>query len=134
MTSLTNINTAAATEAVLEAGSTFEDIFNAVVEYRARKERRSNPFGEFDSAGRFFIGEGCSCCDDIARPTRSFPYGQMNHGRTLAHVAHKFNVEDYMAIVRKAKSVYEQNGAEACKTYLASGKVRDAVIAVDLGL
>lgn len=133
MTSLKTLNTESA-DVILPAGSAMEDIFAAVVEYRARKERTIHPAGTFDSAGRFFIKEGCSCCDDIARPTRSYPYGQMNHGRTLPHVAHLHKVQDYMAVVRKAKSIYEATGPEACREYLLSPKVKDAIFAVDLGL
>lgn len=133
MTSLTAIKTE---HAVIElpAGSVMENILSAVVEYRARKDRKIHPGGTFDSAGRFFIAEGCSCCEDIARPTRSHPYGQMNHGRTLGHVAHLHRVEDYLPIVKKAKSIYENSGTEACKEYLLTNKVRDSIFSTDLGL
>lgn len=121
-------------QTILPPGSILATIFKALTVYRALQYRTLNPSGSFDNAGRFYIDEGCKCCDGLARPTRTHPYGQMIHGRSLVHVAHKLKVEDYIKIVRRAKSIYEKLGDDACVDYLASGKVRDAIMAIDVGL
>jgi cell division protein FtsI/penicillin-binding protein 2 len=134
MTILSKIDNTSATQTVFPPESTLSRIFKSVTEYTALKNRTINPDGHFDSAGRFYIDEGCSCCKYIARPTRSYPYGQMIHGRSLVHVAHKFQVENYIKIVRKAKSIYERLGDDACMTYLATEKTSETILAIDLGL
>lgn len=65
----------------------------ATAEAIARRERRSHPPGYFDKAGRFFLTERCECCAEIKTPSRTWPYLEMKHGRTLVHVASVFDVE-----------------------------------------
>lgn len=134
MTILSEIDPISATQPAFPPESTLSRIFKSVTGYAALKNRIINPDGHFDSAGRFYIDEDCSCCKYIARPTRSYPYGQMIHGRSLVHVAHKFQVENYIKIVRKAKSLYERLGDDACMKYLASEKTIESILAIDLGL
>jgi len=54
---------------------------------QARKD--PNHKGKFDGAGRWYPDEAeerCSCCAKIARPTRVWPYGLMDHCRTRPHI------------------------------------------------
>lgn len=134
MTSIDIRSSTASSASLLQLGSTFHKIYEAVIEYFARKERRTHPAGEFDNIGRFFISEGCLCCYSLCRPTRTHLYSQMIHGRSLKHVAYKYQVSEYMKIVRRAKWVYEKIGDDACQAYLASNKVRDCIMAIDLDL
>jgi hypothetical protein len=69
------------------------NVARAAAEAIARRERRSHPPGYFDKAGRFFLTERCECCAEIKTPSRTWPYPEMNHGRTLVHVASVFDVE-----------------------------------------
>ncbi len=57
-----------------------------------RKHRLSHPPGDFDKAGRFILHERGGCCDMIRAPSRSRPYPEMEHGRSLTHVAHLHGV------------------------------------------
>jgi hypothetical protein len=134
MISIDIASNTASSASLLQRGSTFHKIYEAVIEYFARRERRIHPVGEFDNIGRFFISEGCACCDSLRRPTRTRLYSQMIHGRSLKHVAHKYQVSEYIRIVRRAKWVYEKVGDDACQAYLASKEIRDRVMAIDLGL
>ena len=61
-------------------------------EYLKRKRREAHPEGHFDKGGRFYSEEKCICCEGIRRPSRSFPYSEMTHCRTIKHVAYLFNV------------------------------------------
>ena len=58
-----------------------------------RAARHSHPDGEFDKAGRFTLTERHACCETIRAPSRSFPYPEMQHGRSVRHVAAEFGVE-----------------------------------------
>lgn len=68
-------------------------IQETINEYIALRDRKTNPEGTFDNAGRFYLAEKCNCCIGIRNPSRSFPYSEMKHGRTLVHVATKNNVD-----------------------------------------
>ena len=69
-------------------------IQKATKEYLDRQGRTSHPNGEFDKGGRFYLAkeEICDCCTGIRSPSRSWPYSQMVHGRTMKHVANLFGV------------------------------------------
>lgn len=56
-------------------------------EAEERRQRISHPRGRFDSAGRFFLDERCGCCTGIRAPSAEHPFSEMNHGRSLTHVA-----------------------------------------------
>ena len=61
-----------------------------VQELLDRQHRKTHPAGRFDSAGRFYIDPAYPCCAGLRTPSRSYPYPQMSHGRTLLHVATEF--------------------------------------------
>ena len=64
----------------------------AALEAIARQSRHRHPAGKFGSAGRFYLSETCTCCENIREPSRQFPSSQNDHGRTSEHVAHLFGV------------------------------------------
>ena len=66
----------------------------AITEYLKLKNRETHPEGTFDSGGRFYLAESekQDCCRGIRSPSRTYPYSEMVHARTLKHVAHKYNV------------------------------------------
>ena len=68
----------------------------AVTEYLQLKNREIHPEGTFDSGGRFYLAESekQGCCRGIRSPSRSYPYSQMKHARTLKHVTNKFGVDE----------------------------------------
>jgi len=51
------------------------------------QERRANPDGTFDQAGRWYPSVRCDCCAEIRSPSRQWPYSLMVHCRTARHVA-----------------------------------------------
>lgn len=59
----------------------------------ARRDRHRHPPGKFDNAGRFYASERCECCLSIKSPSRTHPFLQMVHARTMIHVAQVFDVE-----------------------------------------
>ncbi len=67
----------------------------AAVEFLARRARRRNPDGQFDSCWRWYPSdqERRPCCDGIRRPSRRWPYSLMLHCRTARHVAELFGVD-----------------------------------------
>lgn len=67
-----------------------ELVFKAVATALGLKNRRINPDGTFDKAGRFYLQTSCPHCAGIRSPSRAFPYSSMVHGRTLKHVYHEF--------------------------------------------
>ncbi len=64
--------------------------FAAAQEAIRRQDRLSHPDGWFDAAGRFFLAENRGCCECIRQPSRSYPYSEMTHGRSVGHVAALF--------------------------------------------
>jgi len=76
----------------------------AAREYLARRDRRTNPDGTFDSAGRWYPadGEKQPCCAAIRSPSRAYPYSYMVHCRTVAHVAavHGVDARDLKSAAR----------------------------------
>lgn len=58
----------------------------------ARRDRQRHPPGKFDNAGRFYASERCECCLSIKSPSRTHPFLQMVHARTMTHVAQVFDV------------------------------------------
>lgn len=63
--------------------------------YELLKNRSINPSGTFDKAGRFWLQNGDLI--NVREPSRSWPYSQMQAGRTLKYVkavAKKFNCEN----------------------------------------
>lgn len=70
------------------------------------QERKENPSGSFDNAGRFWLAETCECCRSIRTPSRAFPYSQMVHARTAVHVANAYGVD--ASLVRKAANLLKK--------------------------
>lgn len=65
----------------------------AAQEYLDRRDRKTHPAGRFDKGGRFYISESCSC-GSVRSPSRSYPYSEMVHGRTIKHVANIYNCDE----------------------------------------
>lgn len=59
-----------------------------------RRDRKANPEGWFDRAGRWYPSddESCLCCCALRDPTRRWPYSLMLHCRTAKHVARLIGV------------------------------------------
>lgn len=70
--------------------------------YALLKNRTINPSGSFDKAGRFYLEH--SELVNVREPSRSFPYSQINAGRTLKYVqkvAEKFNCANNEEVLKK---------------------------------
>ena len=78
----------------------------AAKEYLKRKRRISHPEGDFDNGGRFYLSdeERVACCVGIREPSRSYPYSEMMHGRSLRHVAKLFEADE-LEVRRLAKRI-----------------------------
>jgi len=78
----------------------------AVTEYINRKDRRTNPDGYFDKAGRWYHSdtEYCNCCDYVRSPSRSWPYSYIKHCRSVEHVASLYQV-NALDLKRKAREL-----------------------------
>lgn len=98
---------------LLEYQTETQDIsVEAAIEYLKRKHRLSHPEGEFDGGGRFCLSddERQICCLSIRTPSRSYPYSEMTHGRSLTHVAKLYKV-DALVVRRISKRLEELTGA-----------------------
>lgn len=74
-----------------------ENVRHAVREYLNRKSRTSNPYGDFDSRGRWYPEddyERQACCARIPSPTKNFPYSLMRHCRTAKHVSQLYGISE----------------------------------------
>lgn len=71
--------------------------------YLDRKARRTHPAGNLGKGGRWTPApeERRSCCNDICRPSRAWPWTLNRHCRSLEHVAALFEV-DALQLRRKA--------------------------------
>ena len=68
-------------------------VVDAAIEAQGLRDRTLNPAGSFDKAGRFSLQHRCECCDEIRSPSRAYPYSEMVHGRSVAHVSSVHDVE-----------------------------------------
>ncbi|SDY88289.1 hypothetical protein [Citreimonas salinaria] len=93
------------TKADLQAGLAFAK----------RKNRDSNPPGDFDSAGRFYAHERTRAVESVRSPSRAFPYSQMTAARTVRHCAEVFGAEE-LHVKRIAKAI------ETCSEAPATAK------------
>lgn len=73
----------------ISAGYTLTE-YKAATRYTRRKNRVEMPAGHFDRAKRFWLEEDQPCCR-VRKPSRAHPSSELNHGRTMVHVA---NLED----------------------------------------
>jgi len=60
---------------------------SAAQQYLDLRDRRADPDGTFDTAGRWYPAQELTCCGKIRTPSRSWPYSYLVHCRTMAHVA-----------------------------------------------
>lgn len=83
-------------------------VLAAAREFVARRDRRTNPDGTFDSGGRWYPSdaEWQACCAYVRSPSRAWPYSYMTHCRTAAHVASLFGVD--VSEVRKAARLLDK--------------------------
>ena len=70
-----------------------EALFLAATQYRKMKSGQASPSGKFDNGGRFKISPRLACCQGLRDPSRQFPFGQRDHGRTALHIAHANGIE-----------------------------------------
>jgi len=80
---------------LLGAAEQRDKLVAARVELTNRQNRKTNPKGTFDNAGRWYpsADERQPCCQQIRSPSRTFPYSFMLHCRTVVHVANLFGVD-----------------------------------------
>jgi hypothetical protein len=71
-----------------------------------RRSRLEHPAGSFDRQGRFWpdVSEHRACCDWITEPTKNYPYSQMHHCRSMAHIAELYGV-DALDLRRKVREL-----------------------------
>jgi hypothetical protein len=70
----------------------------AYKEYRSLQSQEIDPPGRFDRNGFWHLGEHFECCQDLPQPTRESPLVQVRHGRSLEHIAAKYELpEAYLA-------------------------------------
>jgi hypothetical protein len=79
----------------------------AAQRFAGLKNRTIHPKGSFDKAGRFYLDTTYSCCS-VRRPSRSYPYSQMVHGRTAEHVSHETGID--ASLIRKIAKEIENFG------------------------
>lgn len=81
----------------------------AAHEYIARRDRVTNPTGEFDNARRWYpaASERRSCCRGIRTPSRTWPYSYMTHCRSVEHVAalHGVAASDVRTLAHRIEQV-----------------------------
>ncbi len=109
-----------------------EKIKKCSLEYISRRIRRTHPKGYFDSAKRFTLSNRHDCCTGIRTPSRSFPFSEMTHGRSLPHIAHEFGLEKHISIIRRATNRLEKDGMSAADDFLRSKPVKRKLIEGDL--
>lgn len=100
-------------EFALDQGYTEAD-FRAGLEFYKRKNRLSNPPGQFDSAKRFWASEETYVVCGARTPSRAYPFSQMTAARTAKHCAAVFDSEDlHVKRIAKAIETLSENPASA---------------------
>lgn len=84
----------------------------AAQEYLSRRDRRKNPPGSFDKAGRFYAAERTTRVEKVRSPSRFYPYSEMTAARSADHVAEVFDVRP-IAVKRLAKAIEAETAAQA---------------------
>ncbi len=74
----------------------------AAFEYIDRKERRTDPPGEFDHRGCFFAAERTIAVRFCRAPSARWPYPQLLAARTADHCAELFEVDEAKNVKRLA--------------------------------
>ena len=63
--------------------------------YFRRKNREASPSGRWDGKKWFPTErERQPCCEEVRRPTRSFPYSLLAHCKTIKHLAALHSVDE----------------------------------------
>lgn len=83
----------------------------AAKEAIALRDRVKNPDGKFDSQGRFYLAHKCRCCEEIRSPSRSYPFSEMVHGRTVKHVANAMGVGEHLATIKLIMKILDKRSA-----------------------
>ncbi|OOY06995.1 MULTISPECIES: hypothetical protein [unclassified Thioclava] len=84
----------------------------AAFEYLDRKERRTDPPGEFDHRGRFFAAERTLAVTFCRAPSARWPFPQMLAARTADHCAELFDVVEAKHVKRLALAFARFRGGE----------------------
>lgn len=90
---------------------TSRKITKAAKESIELRDRVKNPAGNFDGQGRFYLDQKCSCCNDIRSPSRSYPFSEMAHGRTVKHVATAMGVSEHLATIKLIIKILDKREA-----------------------
>lgn len=107
-------------------------LFSASIQYQKLKSREVHPDGKFDNDRRFTVSPQFACCQGIRTPSRNFPLGQMDHGRTALHISHVHNlVGRQKDIVRFARLMNKYamlaTGLLVSQALIAAAAARDAL-------
>jgi hypothetical protein len=81
-----------------------DDVVDMGIKFRDLRDRRTNPAGHFDSAGRWYPAHICPKCASVRSPSRAWPYSYLKHCRTADHVASVAGVDATM-VKRVAKAI-----------------------------
>ena len=71
-------------------------LIKAAALFLARQARNVHPAGTWDKGGRWEPtgDERCECCDQIRRPSKTWPNALIRHCRTSKHIARLFEVPE----------------------------------------
>lgn len=116
------------------SNSFFTQIINCAKAYDNMKNRLTHPKGKFDSASRFYVDKKFACCEQIRSPSRSYPYSQMTHARSLEHIAHEFSLERHISVIRKIANTLSKKGEDEAINRLNSNKIKSELLTVSIGL
>jgi hypothetical protein len=58
----------------------------------------------------------------------------MAHGRSLQHVAHEFELEQHLTILRQTANRLRKHGLEGAEVFMSSVKVKRMLLKADLGV
>lgn len=106
--------------AAAEAEGVEPNVIRAGRDFYNRKNRKANPPGEFDNAGRFNAGERTESVRNARRPSRAWPYSEMNAARTAAHCGEVHGVApEHMLFVKRIALAAERDfGVEKARTFI----------------
>jgi hypothetical protein len=64
------------------------------------REGRARPLTRRDRGGRVYLKEYFPCCAGIREPSRGYPRSYLSHARTVTHVAHQLDMQEYEKAMR----------------------------------
>lgn len=104
---------------------TVEEV-EAALEFYERKNRLSNPPGEFDRLGRFYADERTHAVRYCVEPTKRYPYSEMLAARTAEHCAELHHAQNLTFVRRLVRAMESDKGKAEIKKLLAKDqKERD---------